>query len=161
MKTSLLAGLMDLNLGRILETPLRFFTPTHGFWEKMEAYRDQVIVEFGAGRGDTLAEAKEKGFRWTGCDLADNSIETTMRGVHTISALRFPLAAGMVAIACRPDHSGWCGPALERALEQGCVAIYVGLEKNAERDLGDLYDHHDELIPDMGDEGEHMWVWTP
>lgn len=159
MKSNALQELMGTLLGALPPTPYRFFKPRKGFWKLMDKHRGTVVVEMGAGRGDTTEEAKAHGFRWVGCDLATNDVETLMKGVQTISALDFPLVAGMTVIACRPDHSGWCEPSLQRALDTGCVAIYVGLEKNAERDLGDLYHQVADFHTGVGEEGECMWVW--
>lgn len=160
MNNSILADLYDRAVGVIPPTPLRFFTPNAKFWAALENYRTDVIVEFGTGRGDTLREARARGFRAAGCDVSA-SIESIMDGIHQMSALRFPLAPGMVAIACRPDHSGWVQAALERALSHECVAIYVGKPENVERDLDDDFAELGWLIEDVGEEGELMLLFRP
>lgn len=134
----LLAELYDRMEGQP-STDLRFFTPNEHFWSLMEEFKDKLIVEFGCGKADTLQEAKERGFRWAGCDL--RRTPELIDGVYMLNALRMPLSKDMMCIACRPDHSGWVEPALRRALEFGCTVIYVSKETNMDRDIGGLLDN--------------------
>lgn len=144
---------------------LRFFTPTQAFWELMlvglgGAERARVFLELGAGTGETAEEAQAMGLLWSGCDVRAGC-EAQMRGVHRMNALTIPIKEGSVVLACRPDHSGWVSRALERALDEGATAIYVGLDRNYEGDLGDLLDREHQVVRDVGQEEEHAWVFWP
>lgn len=156
----LYARLTDANLGRMPATPLQFFKPRPSFWRTMRRIaQDKLVVEFGAGRGIIGHEARERhDMGWACIDLSRTNVENS---VHSFNALRFPLEKRMIAIACRPDHSGWVEPALTRALLMGCTAIYVGLDRNAQRDLGELYELVADFHSNIGQENENIWIFNP
>lgn len=158
-----IAELFDRIVGGLPPTAMRFFTPLSKFWSSIaKVSGESVIVEFGSGKGDIVSEGRELGLKISGCDLNAGHAEM-VKGVHRMNAVRFPLQTGIVAIACRPDHSGWVEMALTRALDEGCIAIYVGLNKNVERDLFYLLKskHRRDVINNVGKENERMWVFYP
>lgn len=160
LASNIMADLMDDLVGWRGPMTMRFFTPTEKFWQMLEPWRDEPVIEFGSGRGDIVLEGLERGFRISGCDLSRPSPRTAGK-VHNFNALRFPLAPNMSVLICRPDHSGWCEPAMVRALEQGCEVAYVGLPENIERDMGDLYARRGAPVMGVGEEGECCWLFSP
>jgi hypothetical protein len=66
-----------------------------------------------------------------------------------------------VVIIARPCHGAWIHNALLKALESGCTVYYLGLSRNEENDLGELYDlGYMSRISDsvIGEEGEKAYV---
>lgn len=158
--SSLLTELFDnaqrLGLG---SCGVRFFTPTGVFWELLADYPESKFIELGAGRGDTTAEAKERGLTWSGFDLHVDSANLA-NGVMPCNALSIPVLAGTVYIIPRPDHSGWCQPTIERIIELGGTVMYVGLERNVSNDIWNLLDEPHTLVVGVGEEGECAWVFN-
>ncbi len=154
----------DDMVGFMPVTPMRFFTPNKRFWAYMEKHKALNILELGCGRGDTVVEAKKKGFRWTGFDL-NAEIKQILAGVHRFNALRVPLAKGMMQVIARPDHSGWTAVAIKRAYNAGVPTIYISKRENVDRDIPEeLFDKDGDIAfaqVDVGDENEIMIFIAP
>lgn len=154
--------LVEGRIGGLGPVEVRFFTPTPAFYSAMEPFRDNIINEAGCGRGDTLVELREAGFKAAGCDLRVDAVGSIQRGIQRMCATRFPYCDRIVLLICRPDHSGWAEEAILKALAAGSTAIYVGLASNIERDFDpDVITQAVKQIDGVGQEGESMWIFDP
>lgn len=162
MISSIDGGSLVARLVMMPPTTLRFFTPTERFWVCLQEWLkpDSSVVEVGAGAGYTTEEARTRYNQWYGIDVRTDG-DTLTRGVLRDDATTYDYSRWDVMIACRPDHSGWVQEAVEQAIKQNCVAIYVGLEDNFPTDMYDLEDNYCIKYFDVGAEGEHMWVFRP
>jgi hypothetical protein len=160
------AGLMDVyaNQNGWGLPPLvghQFFIPTPAFWAWFDqpAWKERGWVEAGAGLGAITDEATRRGFNMMGVDI--NEREGQSKSVVGLNALSLPYNTHIWALVCRPDHSGWCELLIEKVTRAGGTVLYVGLDRNVERDLGDYFDQAEQLARQVGEEGEHVWRIGP
>lgn len=148
--------LQSLNIGGYTLPNGRFFTPTPVFWDAIKPYQDTMFLDAGCGSGDLVNELIDNGFKAIGCDInMRDGVNDYGRTIQLVNATSFPLTKGMTVLTCRPDHSGWCEPLLERAVKFNCTFIYIGLERNLDLDLSS--DVNYEIIArDVGEDGELM-----
>jgi hypothetical protein len=138
---------------------LRFFTPIDAFYEALDPYRHLHLIDAGTGLGRLPEEAAKRGFNMLGIDLVARDGQSP--DVLRLDAEDFPYDERTWLMMCRPDHSGWVYHTLEKALRLGAGAFYVGLEDNFERDLGEYVDEVSKRWDNVGEEGEHMLLFTP
>ena len=157
--------LIDVQWNRMWGTVLprqRFFIPNDRFWNKLDALKDSfdMIVDCGTGNGELPSEAMERHIKMAGVDicLRDGNGPTI---VQIIPAHRMPYSDRIWALTCRPNHSGWCNLLQTQAQDTGAGFIYVGLPNNIDNDLSLDLNLPDDLILDVGEEGESMLVWLP
>lgn len=149
---------LGISLSALTLPSQRFFTPTEEFFSIMEGYKHDRLVECGAGRGETSRELKNRGYDTLAIDLLERDGQD--EDVLILDALYFPFADTDFVYVCRPDHSGWVEELMERALIRSGSFAYVGLERNLERDLWSAADTWHTKFLEVGEEGEHMWLWT-
>lgn len=145
---------------------LRFFKPVDKFWDTLtEVIADQkikMVVDCGTGNGELPKEARlEHDIHMAGIDIVRREGNDYVE-VHILAAHQMPCDNKTWRMACRPDHSGWVSPLVEKSLEEGSGFIYVGLPKNVADDLGQYIEHcSHETFSDVGEDGEMMVVFTP
>jgi hypothetical protein len=142
---------------------MRFFQPTEVFWELLTALlkkHETSVLEIGAGNGDLFLDGIKRGVTIQGIDSCRRD---GVSHVLIADAVSWDYKPGTLALCCRPDHSGWAGYALEKALEDGASFMYVGLEHNLLRDLGELVNSADFSFTGVpvGEEGEMILGWGP
>ena len=140
----------------------RFFTPNDKFWAKLDELRPyfNLIVDCGTGNGDLPRESQERGIKMAGIDIIRRDGNDPME-VQIIPAHRMQFDDRMWPLICRPSHGGWCDALQHQALESGSGFIYVGKPTNIEGDVVLDLNLPDDLIHDVGEEGESMLVWLP
>jgi hypothetical protein len=136
---------------------IRWFTPEPTFFEMLERFKELDIVDCGTGLGLLPIEAREKGFKMIGIDLAQR--DGRRECVLSLDALSYRFNRTCWPMICRPDHSGWCEKVISNALKARAGAFYVGLSKNARDDLGRHYRRHKHLFRNVGKDNESMWVF--
>ncbi len=137
---------------------LKFFQPTLQFieWMTRVAGKEQVY-DVGAGAGHVTKALLEAG------------IVTVALDVHRHMQPEYPvlIADGStydydkdsIVMLCRPNHGPFATDVIGRALECGASKVlYVGLERNAEADLGEYLPRFKKAVPRAGEEGERVWV---
>jgi hypothetical protein len=152
-------NLRNRALGQMVAPSLRFFTPKDAFFEALEPYKHLRIIDAGTGCGLVPVEARARGFNMVGIDLMprDGQDEEVLR----LEAESFPYDAKTWMMVCRPSHDGWAYNTLEAALRRGASGFYVGLERNLEADLDGYLGRHAKVWRDVGEDGEHMFMFTP
>ncbi len=157
--------LIDAQWDRMYGTSLprqRFFIPTNLFWNKLKELSSEfsMIIDCGTGDGELPKEAIDHDIKMAGVDI----IHRTGNGpceVQIIPAHRMPFSPNIWALACRPNHSGWCHNLQELATESGAGFIYVGMPNNTDTDVNSDLKLPDDVIFDVGEEGELMLIWLP
>lgn len=136
---------------------LTWFTPTKVFWQRLAPHKHEIqFVDAGCGVGNLTRAALKRGYKMLPVDLVprDGQIETVLQR----DAVRMGYGPMCWPMICRPDHSGWVYDCVDAALYQRATAFYVSLPHNKDRDLDDYVEHIVEEIPDVGVEGETMYV---
>lgn len=125
-------------------------------WLALPQHRWRRIVELGAGKGELAAELHKRGHDVLAVD--NRAREGQLPIVERCCAFEFEFTRNDLVLACRPDHSGWVGDALNKAVEQGANRVcYVGLKKNVNNDLAQSMVRHLDLHA-IGVTGEHLWT---
>jgi len=141
-------GLAGLS-GRVLPSQT-FFTPTKAFKKWIEA-QTLKIVDCGSGQGLLPSLYPEK---IIGIDIMER--DSYLGKVYVgMDATRFPFTNSHICLIARPDGSGWIYDCIQNALEAGAMVVYVGVERNYERDL-ECYEKK-LLVNKAGKEGEQAW----
>lgn len=156
---ALLRELRNQTLQGMMAPAHRFFTPTEAFFSALEPYRDVMLVDAGTGLGQLPEEARERGFNMQGIDLLVRPNQS--KTILFVDAESFPYSPERWLLMCRPDHSGWVYDTLEAALNRGASAFYVGLEQNFLVDLDDYLGRYAKAWPNVGKDGESMFLFTP
>ncbi|KKL79958.1 hypothetical protein LCGC14_2009640, partial [marine sediment metagenome] len=128
---------------------LRFFVPTNLFWRKLKklSSRFSMIIDCGTGNGDLPKEAMARNIKMAGVDIIHRKGNDPCE-VQIIPAHRMPFSPDIWALACRPNHSGWCCNLQELATESGAGFIYVGMPNNMDTDVDLDLNPPDDLILD-------------
>jgi len=116
---------------------LRFFQPNKKFFAYMEKYRNNIIVDIGAGEGHVALALEKKGFKVIAIDKdpKENAVYPTL----PVDAETFKYPDNSVMLIARPCHGDFAYSAIMHALQTTVkTAIYVGLEHNVERDLTEI-----------------------
>lgn len=139
---------------------LRFFVPTDLFWKKLKELSSKfsMVIDCGTGNGDLPEEAKSHNIKMAGVDIIQRDGNGPCE-VQIIPAHRMPFSSNIWALACRPNHSGWCRDLQELAAESGAGFIYIGMPKNIDTDVDIDLNPPNDLIPKAGEDGESMLVW--
>lgn len=136
----------------------RFFTPLDIFWEELSKFEKVSFVDCGAGNGQLMSEAKNKGILMSGCDLySRDDVEWGL--VKIIPAHKIPFNQEVLALVCRPDHGGWCEDLVMTVLDKGSSFIYVGLPENVSIDIPVDIEYM-VLAECVGEDGEMMLLIT-
>lgn len=154
-----LRSLRDSHLANVRLPALTFFEPTDAFFAALAPFKSQAIVECGAGMGHVTKAAQAQGFNMRAIDLVRRKGQ--WKKVEIADAELQPYSPELWPLMCRPDHSGWVYDVLERALTRGAQALYVGLDRNLEQDLGEYVGRERLRVPDVGEEGEMLLVFDP
>lgn len=169
--TGLMASLRAramINHGDMILPRIRFFTGNALFFNALGELvakhtgivnqRRPMIIECGCGSQDTTRDLQERGFLVRGCDIFRR--EGQSDDVYISDATTLPFDAMTWALICRPDHSGWADATIKKALNQGGVGIYVGLQENYDNDISpELQERFWDGVKSVGLEGEDMWVF--
>jgi hypothetical protein len=137
---------------------LKFFQPTLQFikWVKRVAGKQQVY-DVGAGAGHVTKALLEAGIATVALD-----VHRHMQPEHPVliaDGSAFDYEKGSIVMLCRPNHGPLATDVIGRALECGASnVLYVGLERNAEADLGEYLPRFKKAVPHAGEEGEWVWV---
>ncbi len=140
----------------------RFFIPTDTFWEKLKELSSDfdMIIDCGTGNGDLPKESASHEIKMAGVDICHRDGNGPCE-VQVIPAHRMPYGPRIWAMACRPNHSGWCSSLQNQAADSGAGFIYVGKPDNIENDVSLDLNLPDDLILNVGEDGESMLVWLP
>ena len=142
----------------MIGTPLgacRFFQPTEDFVTYMRNF-EAPIFDVGAGAGHVTKKLADAGLKVAAIDMHRHMSPVT--NVHMADGTDFPYTPDSVVMLCRPCHGGFAEQVIEQALSCGVgVILYVGLERNVEDDLGDLYHAFKVVATEVGKEGESIW----
>jgi len=111
----------------------RFFEPRQKFFKHMETFKDNIVVDVGAGCGHVAAELEDKGFKVIAIDIHPR--EGTVYPVYMLDAETFNYPAGCVALIARPCHGYFVERAIQRALEAAKCVLYVGKKRNVPIDI--------------------------
>lgn len=134
----------------------RFFKPTSEFFEVLKTFGKRGFIDAGCGLGTLSKEAKARGISMVGIDLCQRPGQDT--SVLQMDATQFPYGKHLWPVICRPNHDGWVNDAACHALVRGASVLYVGLDHNIEDDLDDLLFNISGHWPDVGKDGEGMWL---
>lgn len=135
-----------------------FFQPSEVFlrWVS-EKYKDRKIYDVGAGSGLVGRDLERVGVNVISMDLIpqDDSLSPVTRADGRL----YPYQKRSVVMMCRPCHGDFVQDVFLHALQQDVsTLIYVGLERNLEKDLGGLKPHFRLALTDIGESGENAWV---
>jgi len=139
--------------------PMRFFTPTARFYKALGELKldGTLLIDTGAGCGNTADEMHARGFRTAAVDIVRRMKQSPR--VHITNAVTFPWTSSTWPVICRPDHSGWAYEVIQKARTRGACAMYVGLDRNVDVDLYDLVGTETKIWKGVGKEGESMWLF--
>ncbi len=142
----------------LIGTPLgvaRFFEPTEDFVTYMRNF-EAPIFDVGAGAGHVTKKLADAGCKVAAIDMHRHAKQVT--NVHMADGTDFPYTPDSVVMLCRPCHGAFVEQVIEQATKCGVgVILYVGLERNVEEDLGDLYPLFKVVATEVGKEGELIW----
>lgn len=133
--STLLRERKNVALATVKFGAVKFFQPNEEFWEVIQPFQKHYLIDAGAGMGHVTEEGTKRGFMMTAIDVASREDQSALVIVGA-DATVFPYTDKVWPLICRPDHDGWCYEVIEHALKQGASVLYVGLTKNADRDLG-------------------------
>ena len=140
-----------------------FFEPTDEFLTQLAKYvGDQFVIEVGAGQCHFTQAMHGVGIKAMAIE-ARPSEETLRRCVNFLYPMPVQQSGALlrepaVVIAARPDHSGWFEE-LPGLLHEESELIYIGLERNLDRDIPEEFTL-ERLFWYVGRDGEHMWRVT-
>lgn len=134
-----------------------FFDPKEDFlsWVKKQGLR---VVDAGAGVGRLCKRLNEVGVPVIGIDA--NERDNPEFTVHPMDAVTFPYNKGQLVILARPNGGDWIEYTMSVALRKGARVVYVGLEKNYDRDLTIPGLKFTKVVVDAGEDGEEAWEVT-
>ena len=132
----------------------RFFEPRQKFFKYMETFKNDIIVDVGAGCGHVSAELEDKGFKVIAIDIHPR--EGTVYPVYMLDAETFDFPAGCVALIARPCHGYFVERAIHRALETAKCVLYVGKKGNVPIDIEGLPYKMETIGTGVGKEREIM-----
>jgi hypothetical protein len=138
---------------------LHFFEPTKQFLTLMKSIvRGRLVVDCGAGVGHVTKLLLDN-------DIRACAIDTTERdqpacAVAPLDATMFPFSQDMVALIARPCSGIWIHETFTQAISRGADMLYVGVERNFERDLVDIPYKVRRLRKNIGKEQESAYLVT-
>jgi hypothetical protein len=138
----------------------QFFHPTEAYWTALKDLQEEHgmtgWVEVGAGNGKVAKAAWDKGIRVLALDIAERADQ--WEDVVLMDAIVFPYTTDIWPIACRPSHDGWFYDVLERCDRRNVSAVYVGLPRNLNRDIGRFNQRITKIVRKVGEAGESLYV---
>lgn len=131
-----------------------FFTPTKQFMEFLQLFKDYRIIDCGTGMGEMIHHGKQYGLDINGIDICTR--EGQHPDVQRVNALDITWQENMLALICRPDHSGWVLELGNKIRENNGIGIYVSKSYNYTRDVGPLWAR--KIMSRAGEEGEVAYM---
>ena len=135
-----------------------FFLPNDRFfaWADKNLFRDMVF-DVGAGKGHVTDALALRGISVLGLDPYGRAGRHVM--LRDGTDFDYPSGATTVML-CRPCHGDFVARVIERAAERDVERVlYVGLERNLDRDLQDRRHRFVLRETSVGDDGENIWEW--
>lgn len=140
-----------------------FFEPRSAFvqWLVEHIKRgERVAVDCGAGVGMLGKILLDKGAPTLSIDFLER--DSTESPVLIMDATFFEYHDNMTAVVARPSSGDWIRDTFIKALDGDAKVLYVGVERNYDRDLYDLEDEgmkYQLAFSNAGEEGEEaFWI---
>lgn len=156
-----IAGLTPLNHSTPLPA-IQFFNPLPVFTDWFRStFKNETVYEAGAGMGHASKALADAG-QYVKEALDANARVGSVYKVRIADATEYGFNSDSLVLICRPCHGDFCQAVVQNALFHRSVAVvYVGLEKNVDKDLGDYRRYFSVGQANVGEDGEDAWVWRP
>ena len=151
---------IKLKPGSVVLGDIVHFEPTNAFleWMKAEYPHHRCIIEVGAGTGHLAAILSRMYDQVFALDICGR--EASEHHILMEDATEFYYTRRAVVIMARPSHGEWIEKTILKAFitDADCV-LYVSLEKNVDRDLGNLDGRFFKslVLQGAGEAGEAVW----
>lgn len=157
-----IAGLTPLNHNNPLPF-MQFFKPMQGFVEWFKAsFGRETVYDAGAGTGHVAKALADANACYKVEAIDANARMGSVFKVQIKDATEYRFMSDSVVLICRPCHDEFCQAVVQNALfHRASAVVYVGLDKNVKKDLGDYAGYFSREKAGVGEGGECAWVWRP
>lgn len=136
-----------------------FFQPKKEFLTYMKKhFRLRMIYDVGAGKGHVTQALRKAGLKHLR-PIDMNPRDAAVVPVLHADATDHPFKSHSLVMLCRPCHGSFVYDTITRAIERKADVMYVGLTKNVKHDLGDYYRKFKKVAKNVGEDGEHVWLY--
>lgn len=117
-----------------------FFEPTPEFvsyiQKLMQERKLSGVIDLGSGAGFMAKTLADAGLKVLAVDLFER--DEPLYPVALLDATEMDIPQNTLPIMARPCHNDWIDRAVENAMKNVSLFVYVGLEKNFVDDLSEL-----------------------
>lgn len=136
---------------------LKFFEPKPVFFRELaKLVGDRMVIDCGAGVGHVSKALAGKGIKVRAIDT--NLRERPVFDIQREDAVEFPFTDKTLALIARPCGGDWIRETMDNAIATGTQVVYVGVQKNFERDIEGLPYDVSLVSKAVGKEDEQMFL---
>ncbi len=132
-----------------------FFNPTQEFISYLrQTANDLPLIDVGAGVGYLSRVLAANGFKVLAIDIYER--DELLYGVVPLDATTMEFPSNCIPVMARPCHGEWVTQAIDNAMKYAQFMLYVGLPKNFDCDLWELYGRYQLTFESFqaGEDGE-------